>query len=77
MQADNEELPFKEESFEAYVANFSLMIVPNHVKMLEEALRVLRPNLVAAFSVWGRKENSPYFSIIQDTLYALKNELPL
>ena len=64
MQADNEDLPFKSSSFDAYIANFSLMIVPDHKKMLSEAYWVIKQDSIAAFSVWGWRENSPYFSII-------------
>jgi hypothetical protein len=32
--------------------------------MLREARRVLRDGGVAAFSVWGRPENSPFFTLL-------------
>jgi len=77
MIADNENLPFSANQFDSYIANFSLMIVPDHIQMLKESIRVIKSGSIAAFSVWGRKENSPYFSIIQETLYSLKDKLPL
>jgi SAM-dependent methyltransferase len=38
--ANNESLPFKSDSFDCYLACLSLMLVDNHVNMLEEAFRV-------------------------------------
>jgi hypothetical protein len=38
--ANNECLPFKNESFDCYIANLSLMLVDNYQNMLKEALRV-------------------------------------
>jgi ubiquinone/menaquinone biosynthesis C-methylase UbiE len=38
--ANNECLPFKDGSFDCYLANLSLMLVDNHTNMLKEAIRV-------------------------------------
>ncbi len=38
--ANNECLPFKNESFDCYIAHLSLMLVDNYQNMLKEALRV-------------------------------------
>ena len=37
---NNECLPFKENTFDCYLANLSLMLVDNHRNMLAEAFRV-------------------------------------
>ncbi len=39
-KANNESLPFKDETFDCYLANLSLMLVDNHTNQLKEALRV-------------------------------------
>lgn len=39
--ADSENLPFSDDQFESYVANFSLNLVSDHEKMLSEAKRVI------------------------------------
>lgn len=49
--ANNEELPFADSGFDRYVANLSLMIVEDPVKMLKESFRVLQTGGIAVFSV--------------------------
>lgn len=52
--ADNENLSdFGDAEFDLYISNLSLMIVNNPEKMLEEAYRVLKPNSMAIFTIWG------------------------
>jgi ubiquinone/menaquinone biosynthesis C-methylase UbiE len=63
MHGNAEELPFHPEEFDRYLANFVLHLVPDPVKMLKEAHRVLKPGSIAAFSVWGRKEFGTQFTI--------------
>ena len=52
--ANNECLPFKDATFDCYLANLSLMLVDNHKNMLKEALRVTQSGAALAFTVWGR-----------------------
>eukprot|EP00026_Physarum_polycephalum_P017805 Phypoly_transcript_19148.p1 GENE.Phypoly_transcript_19148~~Phypoly_transcript_19148.p1 ORF type:complete len:153 (+),score=20.27 Phypoly_transcript_19148:267-725(+) len=44
--------------------------------MLREACRVLKPGGIAAFSVWGRRGNSPQITILPETAAKFKVELP-
>lgn len=60
---NNESLPFKGDQFDAYVANLSLMLVDNHKNQLTEAFRVLKSGGTAAFSIWGRRENTNQFTL--------------
>ena len=64
--ANNECLPFKDATFDCYLANLSLMLVDNHKNMLKEALRVTQSGAALAFTVWGRKQNITNFSILED-----------
>lgn len=61
--ADNMRLPFDNESFDCYISNLSLMIVPNHSKQIQECYRVLKPGSYACFTVWGRPENTINFTV--------------
>ncbi|CDW79798.1 coq5 family protein [Stylonychia lemnae] len=63
-QANNESLPFKNDTFDCYIANLSLMIVDNHVNQLSEAYRVCKRGSKFGFSVWGREENNNNFKIV-------------
>ena len=67
-QANNEMLPFGDESFGGYVANLSLQLVDNYKNQLKEAFRVLKPNSIATFSVWGRRSESLHFSLVDQVL---------
>lgn len=59
-----ESLPFADGAFDRYLANLILMLVDRTDPALEEAARVLRPGGLAAWSVWGRPENSPMFTLV-------------
>eukprot|EP00347_Sterkiella_histriomuscorum_P001934 403370107 len=63
-QANNESLPFKDQSFDCYISNLSLMLVDNHMNQLREAFRVTQSGSYLAFTVWGRKEHCNNFSIL-------------
>jgi ubiquinone/menaquinone biosynthesis C-methylase UbiE len=52
-EADVEELPFADESFDAAIMNFGLLHLPRPERALAEAFRVLRPRGGFAFTVWS------------------------
>ena len=61
-QASGSALPFPDDWFTSYVSNLVLMLVDSSVNMIREAYRVLKPGSTAAFTVWGRRENSMIFT---------------
>lgn len=71
-QADNQSLPFTDCSFDAYLANLSLMLVSDHKAMLAEAFRVTKPGGRLAFTVLGREEFDGNQNLMKD-LYKLHN----
>ncbi|CDW81850.1 UNKNOWN [Stylonychia lemnae] len=63
-QANNESLPFKDDTFDCYLANLSLMLVDNYKNQLSEAFRVCKKGARLAFTVWGSQNNSNNFGIL-------------
>ena len=49
------------------------MLVDNPRKQLEETYRVLKPGSTAVFTIWGKREESLQFTIIEDVF---KEHLP-
>lgn len=62
---DMEEMPFEDESFDRVTCRFGLMFVPDPVRALGEARRVLVPGGRAAFMVWGPLEDTTNFRVFR------------
>ncbi|CAI2377076.1 unnamed protein product [Moneuplotes crassus] len=75
-QANNEKLPYPDESFDLYLSSLSLMLVDNYMNQLKEAYRVLEKGGVAGFTVHGKPENCNYLSFVPDVIKSLGHEIP-
>jgi SAM-dependent methyltransferase len=60
-QADAQELPFSDQSFDLVTSRFGVMFFQDCEKALREVYRVLKPGARASFLVWGPFEQ-PYWS---------------
>jgi SAM-dependent methyltransferase len=70
--ADAQSLPYESSTFDRYIANLSLMLVPDTDGMIREASRVLKPGGIAGFSVWGNGgEASSMFTLVPSILTRL------
>ena len=67
-QADAADLPFGSGVFDAVLCQQGLQFVPAKAAAVGEMRRVLRPDGVAAVSVWRSPEHNPYISAIADGL---------
>lgn len=74
---NNENLAgIENDSFDVVFSNLSLQLVSNPEKMLSEAFRVVRKGGKVGFTVWGRKENSSFFTVVPKVLRKNGIELP-
>jgi ubiquinone/menaquinone biosynthesis C-methylase UbiE len=58
LQGNIENLIFENSQFDVYISNFCLMLCLDVDKAIHEMYRVLKPDGVAALSVWGKKGES-------------------
>jgi ubiquinone/menaquinone biosynthesis C-methylase UbiE len=56
-------IPVESESFDRLYGNYVIHLAPEPQLILQEAKRILKPGGIAGFSVWGRPENSPKFTL--------------
>jgi ubiquinone/menaquinone biosynthesis C-methylase UbiE len=66
--ADIQALPFRDESFDAVVCRLGIMFCPAIETALAEVRRVLAPGGIAAFSVWGPREDNTVFLILESVV---------
>jgi SAM-dependent methyltransferase len=67
-QADAQQLPFPDESFDTVVCQFGVMFFPERLKGLREFLRVLEKGGSLIFSVWDSLERNPAQSIAHSAI---------
>ncbi len=67
-QADATDLPFPEDSFDAVICQFSLMLFPDKAKAMREAARVLRSGGRFVFNVWDRLERNGFSRAVHEAV---------
>jgi SAM-dependent methyltransferase len=65
-QADAQQLPFADATFDAVVCQFGVMFFPDKARAFAEARRVLRPGGVFLFNVWDRIEEREFSATVAD-----------
>jgi ubiquinone/menaquinone biosynthesis C-methylase UbiE len=78
VEADAQDLPFDEASFDVAVCQFGAMFFPDRVKGHSEARRVLRDGGRYVLAIWDRIENNPLTEVAQQVLIeAFSDDPPL
>lgn len=70
-QADAQELPFADGSFDAVVCQFGAMFFPDRPRAFAEARRVLRSGGTFIFSTWDRIEDNEFADEVTSALAVL------
>lgn len=70
LQADGQNLPFEDESFDAAFSMFGLMFFPDRVQGFKELKRVLKPGKRAAVSSWAPLVKSSLMTTLSEALRA-------
>jgi ubiquinone/menaquinone biosynthesis C-methylase UbiE len=73
--ADNENLPYSDETADRYISAFTLHIVSNPAKMLAEAFRVLSHGGIAAVTVPTKGNPTSFLTILEKEVRASGIEL--
>lgn len=68
-------LPFDDASFDSVTMRLGYMFLPDLGLATDELVRVLRPGGRLASSVWGRREDNPWTTLVLDAV-ATEIELP-
>jgi SAM-dependent methyltransferase len=69
-QADAQQLPFADDTFDAVACQFGVMFVPDKVRAYREARRVLRPGGAFVFNVWDRLAENELAHVVHDAVAA-------
>lgn len=67
-QADATDLPFPDNSFDAVICQFSLMLLPDKVAAMQEAARVLKPGGHFLFNVWDKLERNGFSRAVHEAM---------
>jgi ubiquinone/menaquinone biosynthesis C-methylase UbiE len=67
-QADASDLPFPAGTFDAALCQFGLMFVPDKLKAMCEAKRVLKTGASFLFNVWSALEHNDFARITHETI---------
>ncbi len=74
--ADAQSLPFPDASFDAYVMQFGIMFVPDKLRAIKEAKRVLKPGGKLLLSSWDSFAKNPFGRITDQVLKSAFPEDP-
>ena len=75
-QADAQELPFPDASFDAVLCQFGVMFFPDKVRAFSEARRVLKPGGLYCFNVWDGISHNDFSAAVNHALARVFHDDP-
>lgn len=63
-----ESLPFLSDTFDAVVCRLGVMLFPDPVAAIREALRVVKSKGSVSYAVWSSKTSNPFFHVVMDVV---------
>ncbi len=63
-----ESVPFLSETFDAVVCRLGVMLFPDPVAAIHEALRVVKSKGSVSYAVWSTRESNPFFHVVMDVV---------
>ncbi|NIX77177.1 class I SAM-dependent methyltransferase [Microvirga terricola] len=75
-QADAQNLPFEDATFDAVACQFGVMFFPDKIAAHREVRRVLKPGGVFVFTVWDRLDANPVSKAVADAIAGLLPDNP-
>jgi SAM-dependent methyltransferase len=67
-QCVGERLPFSDDGFDAVVSRLGVMLFPDPVAAISEALRVVKTKGLVSYAVWSTRDSNPFFKVIADAV---------
>ena len=68
---------FEQDTFDRYLSSLSLMLTGNASNMINESYRVLKPNGISAWSIWGDKYKGTLFHTFDSIFKDINKELDI
>lgn len=63
-----EPLPFLSDSFDAIVCRLGVMLFPDPLAAICEALRVVKSKGSVSYAVWSTRDSNPFFHVVMDVV---------
>ncbi|MDQ3022117.1 MAG: class I SAM-dependent methyltransferase [Bacteroidota bacterium] len=76
-QADMQEIPFDDSSFDLIICQYGVMFVPDKVKAYKEVYRVLKPGGVFLFNTWEKLESNEVVYTAEQIVNSFFKENPV